>query len=418
MSTTYITFNFFVGGIATDATSAVLEDPTGAFGVKRLDTGGVVVAAGTAFTHASTGRYTYNFTDPAYGLLYEVWKKWVYLGNTYFEQSFVYGTVAPAGGLVTSSITLVQARSMVRLFARNAQDPSFYTDQQIDFALQASADEIVRDCALLLNTSSMTLAAGTNTLGAMPSGFRADRITSSYLTGSNVVVNPGGILAWGYQYDSLGAPLFWNCPPNTAGIALVDFNSLNDATLATQSVGQPVAVAFDAQTGTGLCFPTPDTANSYQWNFTWNNLFTSWQAGLQGVYAAGTSYRLGDIVANDNTASAYVFYQSLANANLAHTPLSSPTYWSPVGTGSLTLPAAQLFNLPDEYMRKLCQIGAPLQLIATSPENQRIIAGLETKWEAFKLSIQGKGTFGAQVVVSASRDDGGGLGGGGFGGGW
>ena len=65
MSTTTLEFTFTVDGSPTDASAVVLRDPTSAYGVKRTDTDAVVVAAGTAMTHAGTGQYSYAFTDPA-----------------------------------------------------------------------------------------------------------------------------------------------------------------------------------------------------------------------------------------------------------------------------------------------------------------------------------------------------------------
>jgi hypothetical protein len=53
---------WLVNGVLTDVASVVLADPTGSYGVKRADTGTVVIPAGTAMTHAGTG--VYSFTDP------------------------------------------------------------------------------------------------------------------------------------------------------------------------------------------------------------------------------------------------------------------------------------------------------------------------------------------------------------------
>jgi hypothetical protein len=91
-----ISFTWRVGGVLTDVTSAVLSDPTAAFGVRRLDTGAVVVAAGTAMTHPALGTYQYSFADPAYGLIYNYWVEIVYLGNTYNIEHTVDGPSAPS----------------------------------------------------------------------------------------------------------------------------------------------------------------------------------------------------------------------------------------------------------------------------------------------------------------------------------
>ena len=60
----------YVLGDRKDATTVLLSDDGGAYGVKRLDTGAAVVADGTAMTKASTGEYRYEFTAPALNLDY------------------------------------------------------------------------------------------------------------------------------------------------------------------------------------------------------------------------------------------------------------------------------------------------------------------------------------------------------------
>lgn len=91
MATT-ITKKFYgSGGVLMDPTSVVLEDFAAAFGVKRLDTDGVVVAAGTAMTKSSTGVYTYDITDPAPNMKYEYWVKFVVGGNTFYSGAQIDG---------------------------------------------------------------------------------------------------------------------------------------------------------------------------------------------------------------------------------------------------------------------------------------------------------------------------------------
>src|SRR5574337_1479673 len=70
-----ITLERLVSGVLTDADAVVLEDETGAYGIKRNDTGAVAVAAGTAVTHVSTGNYAYDTSllDPTAGYT-AVWK--------------------------------------------------------------------------------------------------------------------------------------------------------------------------------------------------------------------------------------------------------------------------------------------------------------------------------------------------------
>lgn len=89
MATKTLEIKFKVDGVLTNATSALLSDPTGTFGVKRNDTNAVVVADGTAMTNAATGIYRYTFTKPADGLTYTWWAEILYAGSTYrFERLF------------------------------------------------------------------------------------------------------------------------------------------------------------------------------------------------------------------------------------------------------------------------------------------------------------------------------------------
>lgn len=91
-------------GVAVDAASIVLCDPTAAFGVKRDSDDTVMVAANTAMTHASTGVYTYTFaTTPADGV-YTWWAKIVYGGNTYYlERGCVVWSVGTAINVLQNS---------------------------------------------------------------------------------------------------------------------------------------------------------------------------------------------------------------------------------------------------------------------------------------------------------------------------
>jgi hypothetical protein len=89
---TTITKKFYgEGAVLIDPSSVVLEDFTATFGVKRLDTDGVVVAAGTAMTRESTGVYSYDITDPAPNLKYEYWVKFVVGGDTFYSGAEIDG---------------------------------------------------------------------------------------------------------------------------------------------------------------------------------------------------------------------------------------------------------------------------------------------------------------------------------------
>ena len=93
MSTSLISKLFSIAGVPTNMTSVTLSDPTGTYGVKRDDTGAVVVADGTAMVAGAAGVYAYSFADPAADLTYTYYLEIVYDGKTHWiVGSFSGGT--------------------------------------------------------------------------------------------------------------------------------------------------------------------------------------------------------------------------------------------------------------------------------------------------------------------------------------
>lgn len=86
-----------LSGVLANMTSMVLCDPTGAYGIKRNDTGATVVAANTAMTNASTGTYAYTFT-PVDGVEYTAWIKRVCRGQTSYRE-VIFTAVSAVTGL-------------------------------------------------------------------------------------------------------------------------------------------------------------------------------------------------------------------------------------------------------------------------------------------------------------------------------
>ncbi len=74
---------FKIAGVPANMTSVVFSDPSGSYGVKRNDTGAVVVADGTALTNTGVGVYEYTFADPANDLTYTYYIEFVYNGQTF-----------------------------------------------------------------------------------------------------------------------------------------------------------------------------------------------------------------------------------------------------------------------------------------------------------------------------------------------
>jgi len=88
---------FHVAGVLTNMTSVKLSANDGTYGVKRNDTGAVVVADDTEMTNVSLGVYEYDFTDPDYDLTYTYVLEVTYLGETYWVEGTMDGPTAPAG---------------------------------------------------------------------------------------------------------------------------------------------------------------------------------------------------------------------------------------------------------------------------------------------------------------------------------
>jgi len=86
-----------VEGVLTDVISVVLTNEAGTIGVKRNDTGAVIVPAGTAMTRVSVGTYEYSFTEPALGLTYTAFQRVIYDGGTHYFEVDVVGSDVAAG---------------------------------------------------------------------------------------------------------------------------------------------------------------------------------------------------------------------------------------------------------------------------------------------------------------------------------
>jgi hypothetical protein len=96
-----------VAGVPTNADAMpTLADVAGAFGVKRLDTGAVVVAAGTAMTTDGTGSYSYQYTDAADGVEYAFVRRAVVKGRIIYNPGSML--VPPAIATRPTYVTLAE----------------------------------------------------------------------------------------------------------------------------------------------------------------------------------------------------------------------------------------------------------------------------------------------------------------------
>lgn len=87
-------------GEFVEADSAKLSDPTGTFGIKRLDTNAIVVADGEDLDFVNGDSYQFEF-DGEDGVNYEAWFELVFDNETYWSNVVIDG-----GGGVVASKTL------------------------------------------------------------------------------------------------------------------------------------------------------------------------------------------------------------------------------------------------------------------------------------------------------------------------
>jgi hypothetical protein len=171
------------------------------------------------------------------------------------------------------------ARDLVKLFARNAGDTTFYPDTMVDTAMQAAADELIMRANLLPRIDSVAVASAATTVSGFPANFRPDRISSVYLTGDNVRVCMGATspTAWKYvEGGRSGVP----SEPSSATLDIVDFNTILDYQISLATTGQPQAIGFQSWT-TAALYPIPDDA--YTLKVRWFDFFTTWTAGDSGA---------------------------------------------------------------------------------------------------------------------------------------
>lgn len=121
-----ITSQFDIGGVLTNADSALLSDPTGTFGIKRNDTGATVVADGTALTNPSTGVYQYTFTALD-GVAYTAFFEFVYDGDTVWDELDI--PASSSAGSMTCSYSSLLSRVGHELFGIRS---GFTSDQETD----------------------------------------------------------------------------------------------------------------------------------------------------------------------------------------------------------------------------------------------------------------------------------------------
>lgn len=138
-----ITKKIYRNGVLFDPDGGVvLSDPTGAFGVKRLDLGESVVPDSTAMDRVGTGLYTYSFSEPVTGLTYEYWVEFTAEGIT----QHIEGTLTGSTGYDPST-----PAGRVRLLIADTQAEVF-SDAEIAAFLAMESDIVYNAAALALES--------------------------------------------------------------------------------------------------------------------------------------------------------------------------------------------------------------------------------------------------------------------------
>jgi len=194
LSVTTITKKFSVDNVLTNPTTIKLSDPDGNYGVKRDDTGAVVVADGTSMSKISTGQYSYTLTDEAYNLTYSYYVEIVYGGETYYFEGTVDGTVSPG---ITGGMTLDEMSSLLSIYLNDTKEKDF--PKKVKVLLLNSAQDRVLS---LLNRSVVTDLDSSALAQALDSDGKFYLITLDY-TLYNGIHGIDGIKLTGGDFSDL-----------------------------------------------------------------------------------------------------------------------------------------------------------------------------------------------------------------------
>jgi len=130
MATRTVKATFRVNGVPTDPTSAVLSDEAGDFGIKRDDTGAVVVAAETEMSREAEGVYSYTFTATE-GVAYTAWVQFEY-GESKYWSEHDFPAITPAEESGTTSVSFTELRERVSRFLFGARSIEPLSADQVD----------------------------------------------------------------------------------------------------------------------------------------------------------------------------------------------------------------------------------------------------------------------------------------------
>lgn len=327
--------------------------------------------------------------------------------------------VATVTAAIIGQLLLSSSRALIREFARNAGDPTFYPTRMLDFAFQRAANELIRKARLCLRTDLQDTVSAQGSYTVLPNTFRCERLDSAFLTGANVVVRRDcedvGYLRGGPYVR--GGDIFPNFQRSkTARLDIIDYTDLNDYVIANQDNRQPTAIAFQDDNIYTL-WPTPD--QTYTVNLRWADFFTKWALGIPTCTFTNTAGVLSNVVVTDGSdnfgASMTAAFSdagggtgATATATLANGQLASVSVGGGGGSGYSSATKLLLngqdsadvaFNLPDDLLYEVMALGTPAFLQFNDPEHAYATAkGQEFK--AYIKEIAGRiGGLGVKKIV-------------------
>ena len=194
MSNVTFRIDFEIDGVASDPTSIVLSDPTGAYGVKDDSDDSVVVADGTAVTKSATGSYYYTLTTATAGSTYTAYFEYVLGGETYHSSDT---QTAASAGLSTFGNTGADIRAELNQRLNRSE-----TTDQCNNYITAAIRRIARmgQWPDLHETDSATLAftAGDKSK-AMPADFEPRGLDRLYVANDRTLEPMAPDTLRGYQ---------------------------------------------------------------------------------------------------------------------------------------------------------------------------------------------------------------------------
>jgi len=111
-----ITYTTKFAGTLTNPTSVILTNSDSTIGIKRNDTGAVVVAAGSALTNTSTGTYVYTFTPPSEAVFYTSYIQIIASGRTLYHETIFYVGINEVEMIVPSAVVADYVIETLSLF--------------------------------------------------------------------------------------------------------------------------------------------------------------------------------------------------------------------------------------------------------------------------------------------------------------